>query len=394
MIMRKFCLAFMLMLCYGSVLSQTNYKWTFKAQSGIYSSPLIDNNTVFFGSNDSVFYALNKETGKQTWSYKAKGAIKSKAAIFNSLVVFNDSKGYITALNKSDGKLVWCYETNGEQQLDMWDYYLSSPVVKEGIVYIGSGDHHIYAINANTGQLVWKYKTGGIVHATPVVHSDRVLVGSFDGYFYALSKDTGDELWKFKTVGDAYFPIGEVQKAAAIHGNKVIFGSRDYNIYALDIEKGTGYWNMKERGSWIIATPFVQDDCLYFGTSDTHRFYCMHAGDSQIKWTLPLNMRVYATALAYQDRIYFACFNGKLYGVNKNTGEIEYEFQTEASKAQYEGLFKSETEFAEGVELYGNDMQEVENKILNLGAIIGTPCIDENKLYFGDANGNFYVLSL
>jgi len=354
----------------------------------------VDGAMVYFGSNDSVFYALDKQKGQKIWSYKTKGAIKSKAAISSATIIFNDEAGYVNALDKTNGAIIWQFKMGAEQRLDMWDYYLSSPVVSDGIVYIGSGDQHVYAINADSGELMWKYKTQGIVHAAPLVHKDKLFIGSLDGQFYALDKQTGSELWKFRTIGDQYFPIGGIQRSASIYNDKVIFGSRDYNIYALDIDKGTGHWNMKERGSWIIATPLVEGDYLYFGTSDTHRFYCMNAVTSEIKWEKPLNMRVYATAIAHRERVYFACFNGKIYGLNKDTGEEEFVFQTTESQGNYSSLFKSETHFADGIQLYGEDALEVEQQILKLGAILTTPCIDDGTMFFGDANGYFYAIKL
>ena len=34
---------------------------------------------------------------------------------------------------------------------DIYDSYLSSPVVVDGVVYFGSGDSHVYAVDAATG---------------------------------------------------------------------------------------------------------------------------------------------------------------------------------------------------------------------------------------------------
>ncbi len=61
-------------------------------------------------------------------------------------------------------------------------------------------------------------------------------------------------------------------------------------------------------------------DNLYFGTSDSHAFYCVDKDYGQVKWKLALSMRVYGSAVAKDSLIYFGCFNGKLYGVNYRTG--------------------------------------------------------------------------
>ena len=374
--------------------SQENIIWKFTAKSGIYSSPVIDNNIIYFGSNDSSLYALDKNTGKTNWSYNTKGQIRSKPLIHNETIIFNSTDGFIYSLNKNNGNEKWRFKTEGEKMYDIWDYYLSSPVFFEGMVYAGSGDSYVYAINAENGQLIWKQKTGDVVHASPVVFNQKVMAGSFDGYFYAFNYKTGEVQWKFKTVGDAYFPKGEIQREAVVYENSVVFGSRDYNIYALNCNTGTGLWNMKELGSWIIATPLVYKGNLYFGTSDSHRFYCMNAQTGEVRWSLQLNMRVYATAVIYKDKVCFGCFNGKLYGVNYQTGIIEYVFQTPESKVNYSGIYKENDVFRDDFVLYGTDTEKSEKRILELGSILSTPVINEGIIYFGDSNGFFYAIRL
>ncbi len=44
-----------------SVYGQDSLIWDFSANSGIYSSPVTDIKNVYFGSNDSILYALEKK---------------------------------------------------------------------------------------------------------------------------------------------------------------------------------------------------------------------------------------------------------------------------------------------------------------------------------------------
>lgn len=384
-------------LCIGyfhGSYAQHNVLWKYSTNSAIHSSATISGDRLFFGSNDNHLYCLNKTSGELLWKYETRGAIQSTPAVANGKVYFNSCDGAIYSVHENNGKPAWIFRTNGEQRADMWDYYLSSPLVVNGVIYIGSGDSCVYALEEESGKCLWKYKTNGIVHATAACNNGVVYIGSFDGYFYALYADSGIPAWKFNTVGDMYFPLGEIQKGALIMGNTVVFGSRDYNIYALDATKGTGKWNMKEIGSWIIATPLVYDNCLYFGTSDSHRFYCMDAQTGNVIWTLPLNMRVYGSACVANGNIAFGCFNGKLYFVNPKTGKISYVFQTEESKLKYSTIYDANESFRPDFDLYGKETKQSEAKILALGSILSDPVVEGQIIYFGDSNGNFYALSL
>ncbi|NOU59893.1 PQQ-binding-like beta-propeller repeat protein [Marinifilum caeruleilacunae] len=373
---------------------QSQLLWDFSSKAGIYSTPAIDESTVYIGSKDSCLYALNKENGRLEWKFKSKGEIKSKALLYKASVIFNSSDGLVYSLDQKSGKKQWTFQTEGEKRLDMWDYYLSSPVYANDKLFVGSGDGHVYALNPANGELLWKYKTGGIVHASPLVHKEKVYVGSFDGFFYALDSNNGELVWKFNTVGDTYFPKGEIQRGAAIYQNSVIFGSRDYNVYSLNLETGTGMWNMKEKGSWVIAPPLVVDDLVYFGTSDSHRFFALSAKSGHEKLSFPVNMRVYGRALSFENEIYFGCFNGKLYKLDQSKQKLEEVFQTHGSKKNYRKVYNEKDEFRSDFKLYGEDIIGSEKTILGLGAILSTPIIENGIVYFGDANGVFYAYKL
>ncbi len=376
------------------VRSQEQLKWKFKTGDKIFGSAVVDETSVFIGSGDGYMYALDPITGKEKWKFKTKGSIQSTPVLVSDKIVFNSFDGNVYCLDKFSGKETWKFKTQGEKKYDTWDYHLSSPVFDNEAIYIGSGDTHIYAINVKDGSLKWKYKTDDVVHATPALNDGVLYIGSFDGNFYSLDAGSGTLKWKFKTIGDKYFPKGEVQQGALLKDSVLYFGSRDYNIYAINARTGRGHWNMKEYGSWIIATPMIQNGLVYFGTSDTHRFYAVEEDYGKVKWTLDLNMRVYGSAVAFNDRIYFGCFNGKLYGVNANSGKIEWTFQTEGSSKNYSTVYDEQDHFKKDFELYGNEMDKSENMILSLGSILSTPVIKNNIIYFGSTDGFVYAVRL
>ncbi|WP_411030705.1 PQQ-binding-like beta-propeller repeat protein [Spongiimicrobium sp. 3-5] len=191
-----------------------------------------------------------------------------------------------------------------------------------------------------------------------------------------------------------YFPKGEVQKAALIDDGIVYFGSRDYNIYALDATTGTGNWNMKEPGGWVIATPTVYKENVYFGTSDGHAFYAMNKKSGKLLWKTPLAMRAYGAATVDNDIIYFGTFDGKLLGLDYASGKVKWEFQTDKSKQNYHTIYDETGHFKKGFQLYGPNYLATEKKIHALGSILSTPVIKEKVVYFGSSDGNYYAVKL
>ncbi|EAR01319.1 PQQ-binding-like beta-propeller repeat protein [Maribacter sp. HTCC2170] len=392
--MNRFPTLLLLAFIYTNPIAAQEMAWQFKTQDRVYSSAAIDENLVYIGSGDQHLYAVNKKTGKEVWKYKTEGAVHSSPTVWNNLVCVGSDDGNLYAIDKTSGKLIWKFASGGEKMYDLWDYYRSSPTGKGETIYWGSGDGNMYAINAQTGDLTWKYTTDGIIHASSVVKDDKVFIGSYDGNFYCLNANSGELEWKFKTIGAQYFPKGEIQKAALVKDDVVYFGSRDYNIYALNAKTGIGIWNMREPSGWIIATPLEYKNNIYFGTSDAHKFYALEKANGTTQWTFPLHMRVYGSAIAHDDTIYFGTFDGKVMGVDYATGKQQWEFQTKSSKANYSAVYNAAGEFKEGFELYGKDMMGSEKAIHALGSILSTPVIENEIIYFGSSDGNIYAVKL
>jgi len=393
-------------ILHGQPLSQKAH-WKFKSDGKIIGSPALDNGRIYVGTTAGNLYALDTQTGEKIWQFKAKGRWASQPLIGKQLLYQLNGDGTFYALDKTDGSVRWTFTTGGEHRMkrrastttydDIWDYYLSGATLDENVVYFGSSDGHIYALDAGNGTLIWEYITSGEVHATPLVHDSLVYAGSMDGRLYALRTTNGTPAWVFDTIGARYFPKGAVQRAPTLTEDAIIFGSRDFNLYALDPATGMGLWNYKDPGGWIVATPAVKDGSVFVGTSDSHLFYSVGARSGRIQWERPLNMRVYGSAVFDDRRVYFGCFNGYLYGLNRQDGTMEWTFQTDGSKANYHRVYNERDKFRNGFELYGNsieDMLDSEAKIQAMGSILSTPVIKDNTIYFGSTDSTFYAVPL
>ena len=78
--------------------------------------------------------------------------------------------GFSTSGAPNSNETLWTYQTKHQIK--------SSPVVFEGMIFIGSYDNYLYALNATTGQLIWKYETGGDVFSSPCVQDGRVFISA------------------------------------------------------------------------------------------------------------------------------------------------------------------------------------------------------------------------
>ncbi len=89
-------------------------KWKFKTNGMIFSSPVVSNGSIYFGSDDSCLYALDT-LGHNKWIFKCDGILRSAPAVMDTLVYINTYGGTLYAINTTTGLQTWKYHTSGER---------------------------------------------------------------------------------------------------------------------------------------------------------------------------------------------------------------------------------------------------------------------------------------
>ncbi|HEV3154625.1 MAG TPA: PQQ-binding-like beta-propeller repeat protein [Candidatus Baltobacteraceae bacterium] len=398
---------------YASVAPRlTTVRWRFKTGGKIMSSPAFSDGVVYVGSFDQNLYAIDARSGARLWAFATKGPVNSSPAVSGGAVYFSSLDGNVYAVSAANGRERWHFKTLGERRFsapgihgmiprtermpDPFDVFLSSPVIANGTLYIGSGDSHIYALDAQTGALRWSFKTGNVVHATPAVAGETVYVGSWDRYFYALDARTGAVKWKFITGDDRdiYNQVG-IAGSAAVSGDTVFFGCRDSFFYALNARTGTLRWKHNEHGSWVIGSPALANGNVYYTTSDERRFWALNAATGAELFSIPYQSASFSSPSIAGNMAYFGVFDGRLYGIDLKTGKIAAQFSTDGSRRNLSAHLNAKGE----VEMQGfyrdNTFEGIVaglDRVFSLGSIFGSPAIVNGILYIGSTDGTLYAL--
>lgn len=388
-------------------------KWRFITKGRIFSSPTVAAGVVYVGSTDGKLYAVRASDGSQVWAFTTNGAVNSSPAVWNGLVFFSSLDGNVYALDAASGTQRWIFKTNGERRFvapgihgiapqtelmpDPYDVFLSSPAVEGGTVYIGSGDHNVYALDGRSGRLRWKFTTGNVVHASPAVSHGIVYIGSWDRYFYALDAQSGRVRWKFLTGNDTkiYNQVGIAGSAAIANGN-VYFGCRDSHLYALDAATGALRWVHDDHGSWVIGTPAVVGDAVAFTTSDEKKFYVVDAATGKERFSVPYAMFAFSSPSIASGIAFFGSFDGRLYGVDANTGKITARFSTDGAIRNLPAHLDTKGDIDPKTFAFGPTLDGVIlglNAVYDLGSIVGSPAIAGGVLYVGGADGVLYAVT-
>jgi len=237
--------------------SQTNtVKWTYATGGQIsYSSTTIGSDgTIYVGSVDGNFYAINPD-GTKKWSY-ATGAVHSTAAIGSDGTIFIGSDSGLFALNP-EGMFKWSYATGA--------VYGSPAIGSDGTIYFGSYDKKIYALNSD-GTFKWSYTTGGTIWGSPSIGMDGTLYcGSNDKKIYALNPD-GTFKWSYTAGGY----VTNYHNSAVIGADGTIYigAYGDNKIYAFNSD-GTLKWSYTAGGKFINTPAIGPDGTVYIGNYDS-----------------------------------------------------------------------------------------------------------------------------
>lgn len=372
-------------------------KWRFKANAPFFSSPIISDGIVFFGGLDSTVYAIDVQTGNLSWKVKTGGEIRSTLTIQDDKLYLLGGNGVLSCLDKRTGKPVWrkIVDNNAlylaERKYDFADYYQSSLLIHEGVIYFGGGNNFITALKLENGETLWRFKAGDIVHSQPVIHNGKLFVGCFDGYLYALNIRDGSLAWKFKSVGQQYFPKGEMQGFPVVGFGSVFVGSRDFNFYSIDSETGQGNWNRNFPKGWAFAAT-VKDTVLFLGTAEDRLMLALDARTGKELWKTDLKFHIFGHFEFSSTLVYVPTIWGKLYALDRKTGNIKWIFTTDGYKANHLRYFKPDDTYRDDIYAIFKSSIDLIKAEYSMGGIFSTPAIWGDMMILTTTEGLVYGL--
>lgn len=286
------------------------------------SAPVLDEHSVYFGTDEGLMHALNQETGTGRWKFRIFGSgskgktIFSSPALHGGSLFFGAYDGNFYALDTADGHVRWTYADA--------DWIGSSPCVADdlGLVYVGleyglwRKHGGIVALDAASGEKQWEFiEMPGLTHGSPA-YSRRhgaVAIGCNDGALYLFRASDGALLWKFQSGG-------EIKAAPAFDEERglVCFGSFDGIIYALDVRSGAVVFTQKTEAA-IYSTPCIWQGRLFTSSLDK-RIYCTDLDSGKPVWDFKTAGRVFASPAIAEGRLYVGSNDGRLYELDPLTG--------------------------------------------------------------------------
>lgn len=285
------------------------------------------------GSSASV---VNSDL-KPIWAFQCEDELRSTPLLHNGMVYIGCYDNNMYALNAADGQFQWKYATDGG--------IVSRPVGFEETIYFGSEDHRLHAVSTRTGKLSWSYYTEERIRSSPRISDNHIFFGSDDRHLHAVNIDTNREAWKFDAGS-------EVRSSPFIANDMIYFGSEAGDFYALDY-RGNIKWRYKAKRS-ITSSPWVKDNIVYFNSMDMY-LYALDAKSGWLIWRFRMEKPSIVSPVVTDNIVITGSADGNIYGVEAKSAKELWRFKTNHQ-------------------------------------VSGSPVVYRDCVYCGSADGNLYCL--
>ena len=297
--------------------------------------------------------------------------IGSSPVVVDGMVFVGSMGGKVCALSESTGAIIWTYYAA--------DDVLGSLAVSDGMVFGGNiippnaeGEcTTVFALNEVTGALIWSHKTRivGSIHpgvvTSPAVANGIVYVSSEDGNVYAFDETTGTVVWIYTTnwlpSSDLWPPSAFEYSSPAVVGGIVYIGSTDNRTYALNATTGKQIWNYTT--DWkVFSSPAVANGIVYTGPEGNY-IYALNATDGTLVWRHNTGswLTAFSSPAVAEGVVYIGTYDG-LYALDATNGAYMWKY------------WLNDTTTDTGDPIYSS------------------PAVADGKVYFGAHDGKVYAL--
>jgi len=353
---------------YSRITPPLGIRWQIKLQSGdekirSLNPPVVMGDTIYFGSDDGNFYALDVESGYMRWVFKSGAEINSIPYADKDQVYFGCKDGKLYALSRETGQEVWTFQTRSQINSQVQGYgdyiifvgdadaiYFLSPdgteqyrinnpgwlnytfLVADNIMYFGTGPRVqlIGPFDIIKREFLWYldyYDMEATWYSFSAVRGDLLYMGTADPYggtllgYHAYNRHTGELIWRqYKTgiFSDMDF-FAEWEyfwrnvdildfMAPTVWRNMVIFTGGDSTARAFDADTGELRWE-KVFDIPVSSPPTIADGRVYFGLlgdeTNPSQLMCLSARDGSILWQMETEGAILSAPVIAGKRVIF-----------------------------------------------------------------------------------------
>jgi outer membrane protein assembly factor BamB len=217
--------------CEGLVLVE---RWSKETGNKVWSSAVVANGVVYFGSLDHNIYAVRLDDGEPAWDapFETGGAVTATPVIARGRLYVGSFDSVFYMIDAATGDEIGRFG-------DAKGWFWGGAIAGEESIYAPSLDGKLYALDLDTLSLDWAFETGGPLIGSPVIVEDRIAVPSLDHRVYLVNRNDG--------TGEEECDVGsEVRASLTAHGDAIYLQASDHSIRMLVVERYRNFWRLEE----------------------------------------------------------------------------------------------------------------------------------------------------
>ena len=293
-------------------------RWTLRTGGLLEFPPSVAGGMLYVAQLRGRFFAVDAKTGAIRWRKSTGHCSAASPAIAGGVVFASflapypcpkglfDGGGYVYAWDAATGERKWVAQLPPVE---------SSPLVQDGVVYVGAWDDRVYALDAATGAVRWStavdnqiVSSAAWIDAAQAGGSPAIAIGTNGGSLYALDAATGEIRWKAESTSIPGYGREYFYATPTVAYGRVFIGNTDGWVYAYGARSGKLVW-AKRAGTYVYTGLVAAGQVIYAGTYDG-RVIAYDAATGDELWSIAAPGAVHGAMVLMDGLLYFSTCSG------------------------------------------------------------------------------------
>jgi outer membrane protein assembly factor BamB len=264
----------------------------------------------YISNKSGTIRAFSMRRGNVIWRRYTHTKMASSLAVWgDKLVAHGMGDGRVRVLARRTGRLL--------STITIGSAIESSPVIRDGIDYLGARNGRVYALDLPRRRIRWSYSSGAKITASVSLAGNRAYLGNYGGRVLALDARTGRLRWSSSVNGRVY------GTAPVMGGRLFVPSSTGGSVTAFSIG-GRRLWSF-QTGAYVYSSPAAWHGRVIFGSYNAV-LYCLSASSGRVLWTVPVRGAISGAVEVVDGIAYASSFSGRTVGVDVRSGRVVFRY--------------------------------------------------------------------
>jgi outer membrane protein assembly factor BamB len=289
----------------------------FSSKTALFSGGVsADDKYVYVGSERAVVYALDRLDGKVVWEKPVKGEVLARPVSSQDKLIIHTASGILQGLNRDTGDNLW------DVSFEVPALSLrgnSTPTIAHGAAIVGDDNGRVNAYYINDGQLIWQQRISqpsgsteiaklNDVDSSPVVEGNLVYTVGYNGSVVALDLSNGQPVW--------HKELGSIHNFAVDTHQLFVIDQND-NVQAIAKNSGAELWTQTSLLHRQLTDPVIYQNYVVFGDFEGYLYWLNAENGEIVAKTKVSSSELISKPLVVDNKIIVQAKNGDIYAFTK-----------------------------------------------------------------------------